>query len=59
MKKIIYFIISGLLICCSIVSGQVVQNRRIDISGNWAFAIDSLDAGVKNKWFNNYQWKGE
>jgi hypothetical protein len=53
MKKIIYFIISGLLICCSIVSGQVVQNRRIDISGNWAFAIDSLDAGVKNKWFNN------
>ncbi|SHN11931.1 sugar-binding domain-containing protein [Mucilaginibacter sp. OK098] len=54
MKKIIYFILSGLLTCCSIAgSGQVIQNRRIDLSGNWSFGIDSLDTGVKDKWFNN------
>jgi hypothetical protein len=54
MKKIIYIILSGLLTCCSIAgSGQVIQNRKIDLSGNWAFAMDSLDIGVKDKWFNN------
>ena len=54
MKKIIYFILSGLLTCCSIaVSGQDLKNKRIDLSGNWSFAIDSLDTGVKDKWFNN------
>jgi hypothetical protein len=54
MKKLIYFILSGLLTCYSIAGrGQDLKNKRIDLSGNWAFAIDSLDTGVKDKWFNN------
>ncbi|MDB5142620.1 MAG: beta-galactosidase [Mucilaginibacter sp.] len=54
MKKIIYIILSGILTCCNLTgTGQAVQNKRIDLSGTWSFAIDSLDLGVRDKWFNN------
>lgn len=29
-----------------------VDQERIDLSGTWKFAIDSLDQGVAGKWFN-------
>jgi hypothetical protein len=53
MKKIIYIILSGILTGCSFTGiGQVIQNRKIDLSGTWSFAIDSLDQGVKDKWYD-------
>ena len=54
MKKITYTILSCVFICYSLTGrGQVIQNKRIDLSGTWSFAIDSLDQGVKDKWFIN------
>lgn len=54
MKKVIYVILSGIFVCCSFTGvGQIIQNKRIDLSGTWSFAIDSLDKGVKEKWFVN------
>ncbi|WP_183565254.1 sugar-binding domain-containing protein [Mucilaginibacter sp. SP1R1] len=53
MKKIIYLILSGILTCYSLTgAGQVIQNKKLNLAGTWSFAIDSLDLGIKDKWFN-------
>lgn len=31
---------------------KLVAQERMDISGTWQFAIDSLDIGLKEKWYN-------
>ncbi len=43
------------MLCCYsfAVTGQVTHTNRIDLSGTWSFAIDSLDQGVRDKWFVN------
>jgi len=42
----------------SLVKGQskksaVKVGYKIDLSGNWAFQIDSLDIGIKQKWYGS------
>lgn len=47
MKKFLLFII--------IVTGCVNNNyvrERISLAGEWKFRIDSLDQGIKDKWYN-------
>ncbi|GAA4796721.1 glycoside hydrolase family 2 TIM barrel-domain containing protein [Olivibacter ginsenosidimutans] len=52
-KTILTIVITWVLVLSSTLSkGQQVQSKKIDLSGSWAFAIDSLDQGVKEKWFN-------
>lgn len=29
-----------------------ITSNKNDLSGKWGFRIDSLDAGVKEQWFN-------
>lgn len=45
-NKAIYFIL-GLVFIVSCTSIQ-----RIDLSGEWTVALDSLDTGIENQWFN-------
>ena len=53
MKKIIHITLLAIFVCyCVKSSAQDVQKKTIDLAGTWAFAIDSLDHGVKEKWFN-------
>ena len=53
MKMIHIILFSGLVMMLSTnVMGQQVTKERIDLSGEWAFHIDSLDQGVKQQWFN-------
>ena len=48
MKKNIFLpIIIILLVGCAI------EKKQIDISGDWQFRTDSLNAGVENKWFSD------
>ncbi len=48
MKQQLYILM--LIISLHEVTAQVDQ---IDLSGSWNFALDSLDIGKKNKWFEN------
>ena len=48
MKKQLYILI--LILFFQKVSAQV---DYIDLSGSWNFALDSLDIGEKNKWFED------
>lgn len=53
MKMIHIILFSGLVMMLSTnVMGQQVTKERIDLSGEWAFHIDSLDQGVEQQWFN-------
>lgn len=49
MKQIVVF----LMICALFTTGCVRQERKIDISGDWQVALDSLDVGVTEKWFEH------
>jgi hypothetical protein len=62
MRRINFFKwpVAFLLIFCNKISvGQNTNERRphnilagIDLSGEWRFAIDSLDIGIEQAWFN-------
>ncbi len=47
LKKIVY--IASLL---SIAFSFVCHSQEISLAGKWSFAIDSLDVGINEKWFN-------
>jgi lysophospholipase L1-like esterase len=50
----IYGILTGLFagfIAVTAASGQVRENDRLDLSGEWAFMIDRNDEGERQKWF--------
>jgi hypothetical protein len=53
MKKLICFIT---LLNCTFFSftvvGQTLKKNKIDLSGTWAFAVDSLDQGIKEQWYS-------
>ncbi|MEZ2335297.1 sugar-binding domain-containing protein [Mucilaginibacter sp. RCC_168] len=34
-------------------NGSLTTDYRIDLSGSWAFQIDSLDAGITQQWYKN------
>src|SRR5260370_33598056 len=54
MKKLICSIILLSCIFLSFTSiGQTPKKNKIDLSGTWAFAIDSLDKGVKEHWYDH------
>jgi len=44
--KILLIILLPVLYSCSLK-----QNHNIDLSGKWQFRMDSLDVGIKDKWF--------
>lgn len=49
--KIFCIFISGILMfCCITGKGQTIQKKNIDLAGEWSFAIDSLDIGIKENW---------
>ena len=48
MKYLIIIFFSIALSSCH----QPKPQERIDLSGKWEFAIDSLDQGIPGKWFN-------
>jgi len=58
MKSLLSNKISHLLLNCFLLitfnpcQAQTNQKNKIDLSGQWNFQIDSLDKGVKEKWFN-------
>jgi beta-galactosidase/beta-glucuronidase len=53
MKMPIYLILLLSFISLSYPGlGQAVQKKKIDLSGTWSFAIDSLDKGIREKWYN-------
>ncbi|PCJ96286.1 MAG: beta-galactosidase [Flavobacteriaceae bacterium] len=43
--------ISWMLLLIFIASCKEEQSNEIDLSGEWLFQLDSLDSGIKNKWF--------
>lgn len=47
-KFILLAVISVLLISCQ----KTAIQQKIDLSGQWNFAIDSLDQGISGKWFD-------
>ncbi len=47
-KLILLTVISVLLTFCQ----KPVFQSKIDLSGQWSFAIDSLDRGIPEKWFD-------
>ena len=49
MKKITTFVGIFLFFAWSCTQKEVTQ---IDLSGKWRFRIDSLDAGISEKWFD-------
>jgi len=55
MRKILLqlsllFLMTSLLVCSA--AAQSKNDQQINLSGTWAFQIDSLDKGVANKWYN-------
>ncbi|SHE48265.1 sugar-binding domain-containing protein [Pedobacter caeni] len=55
MKKILLQLGQSLLIVAFFVltaTGQSKNQEQINLSGIWAFQIDSLDKGVTGKWYN-------
>ena len=55
-KNAVHYFIAFSLLWSNFSTGQsekthVVSNKEIDLSGEWKFKIDSLDAGIKEKWF--------
>ena len=59
MKRVsfitIVFSLGWLLLTASNYAKAQLRSGKansIDLSGNWRFAIDSLDKGIKDKWFN-------
>jgi hypothetical protein len=58
MKKVPknYFLHTALWVCLLCISSfmavQAQSNEKIDLSGEWAFAIDPQDEGVQGKWFS-------
>jgi len=60
MRKLILLLLIAFLqlTLISVVKGQSKRNAvtvgyKIDLSGNWAFQIDSLDIGIKQKWYGS------
>ena len=60
MRKLILLLLIAFLqlTLISVVKGQskksaVTVGYKIDLSGNWAFQIDSLDIGIKQKWYGS------
>ncbi|SDP82418.1 Glycosyl hydrolases family 2, TIM barrel domain [Mucilaginibacter sp. OK268] len=59
MRKLTLLLIAFLqLTLITVVKGQskksaVTVGYKIDLSGNWAFQIDSLDIGIKQKWYGS------
>lgn len=53
IKKKLTGILAWILVFCSTFSyAQNIQPKRIDLSGTWSFTTDSLDQGIKEKWYN-------
>lgn len=50
MKSLHYFIL--LIICVVGLSSCAENSTKIDLSGEWSVALDSLDAGMNEKWFS-------
>ncbi len=48
MKKIFYILLSVLLFTACVQE----HNTKIDLSGEWQFAIDTSDVGKQEKWFS-------
>ena len=60
MRKLILLLLIAFLqlTLITFVKGQskksaVTVGYKIDLSGNWAFQIDSLDIGIKQKWYGS------
>ena len=54
MKKLIYLILLFSFTLPGFRSlGQTPKKNRIDLSGSWSFAIDSLDKGIQEQWYNH------
>ena len=54
MKKLICSIILVSCVFLSLASlGQTPKRNKIDLSGTWAFAVDSTDKGIKEQWYNH------
>jgi len=47
MKKL-----TVLFLVLSLAGHQLAAQNRIDLSGNWKFAVDPADKGISEKWFN-------
>jgi hypothetical protein len=54
-----WLIVFSLILCIKISAGQSANENKpqkskdsIDLSGAWSFAIDSLDKGIEQAWFN-------
>ncbi|MCD2422103.1 beta-galactosidase [Niabella pedocola] len=50
MRYVLIFLLQFSLLIIAQAQGN--KDRRIDLSGQWRFAIDSLDKGVAEKWFS-------
>lgn len=48
-KILIIVLVAALTYSC----GKTIVSNKIDLAGEWKFAIDSLDSGVSEKWFAN------
>ncbi len=46
------FILIGILAILTISCQKPALQQKIDLSGEWKFAIDSLDKGTSEKWFD-------
>ena len=46
-----HYLILFILIVSLCVGCSRTENTKIDLSGEWHFAIDSLDKGISGKWF--------
>ncbi|SDD71840.1 sugar-binding domain-containing protein [Niabella drilacis] len=53
MRSYVRYVFSLLLLFFAMmVHAQHNNDNRIDLSGKWRFAIDSLDRGITGKWFS-------
>lgn len=53
MKKI-FLLITALFFCKCVQA----QNKAISLAGNWQFTLDSANNGLKGKWFEHPDFKG-
>lgn len=51
MKNIKLLYICLLISLCAPFATQAQQTSTIDLSGSWSFQVDSLNVGIKEKWF--------
>ncbi len=52
MNSVTSFLMAALLLLAAACSRQ--ETSKIDLSGEWRFAIDSTDTGIPGKWYSEY-----